>query len=117
MRTKTPPETWRECPGCRRKLELNIANYRPHKTGRNGWNPRCRLCVTADNRVCEKRRQAKLAKIREASLPPLREGQRCPSCEGMGHRRPPTGCARCGLPYERELPCEIATRRSWSYAV
>ena len=58
MRTKTPPETWRECRGCHRNLELTLANFGLHRTGANGWMPRCRQCMAALKRAWSKKLRA-----------------------------------------------------------
>ena len=117
MRTKTPPETWRECRGCKVKLELTLANFGLHRTGANGWMPRCRGCMSALKRAWSKKHRDELAKARLEAAPPLKAGQICPECCDLSHRRPRFGCPRCRAPYESLPPIELVTRRSFERAV
>jgi hypothetical protein len=111
-RAKSPPETWRECRGCKRMLELTLANFAPHKTGRNGWQPKCRQCMTEFKRAWRK-----LNPRYRTEPKPLKPGQVCDECFDLGHRRPADGCSRCRQPYESLPPIELVTRRSFERAV
>jgi hypothetical protein len=108
-----PPETHRECSSCHLTFELTLANFAKHKTCRGGFNRQCKSCIRAGKRQSAKHLRA----IRASAPAPLRMGQECPDCCGMSHRRPETGCARCGGAYAPESLPELQTRRHWSYAV
>lgn len=110
-RTKALPEAFRECHGI--VLPLTLEYFSPHRTGRNGWQPRCRVCIRAEKRAWKKAHDAAHPK----ALEPLKAGERCRECEGMGHRRPAAGCPRCGLPYVPEPRVELVTHRTYERAV
>ena len=111
-------EPFRRCSGsCERMLELTVENFRRHPTCRNGFHSQCRDCVTAGNRASQKRKREHLARIRAAARSPLQDGQICDECFDLGHRRAPTGCARCGLPWEAEPPLELMFHRHWAWAI
>jgi len=105
-RSKSPPETQRECRGCKIVKPLDLRYYQHHRTGRNGWQPRCRLCMTEFKREWRKTHPRKAKE-----LPPLKPGERCLECEGMTHRRPPNGCPRCKLAYVPEAKIEPVLRK------
>lgn len=105
-RTKSPPETHRECRSCHITKPLNLVHFAHHRTGRNGWHPRCRKCQTEFGRAYRKMNPRK-AKPK----PPLKTGQRCDECEGLAHRRPLAGCPRCRLAHVPEPKVEPVLRQ------
>lgn len=69
---------------------------------------KCRFCPTRIRTMVTKHRNVycsieckqgfrKLQRAGKDKPPePLKPGERCDKCEGMCHRRPRTGCPRCG---------------------
>jgi len=100
-RPKSPPETHRDCHG--ETLELTDANFYRCPRGRNGWAKRCKGCMRIASRET-----SKLYRVnRTKSPPPLKDGAICDECFDLAHRRPWTGCARCGGSYAPESPIDI----------
>lgn len=122
-RPKSPPETVRECLGCKDPFELNATNFAPQKAGRNGFDPRCRPCMGTYRRAYKALMapsasgalSARVARLK--ALPPLRDGQICGECSGLAHRRPDDGCPRCRGSYAPESLPELETRRYYQAAV
>lgn len=99
------PRRW--CRDCKRVF-ARVAGVEVFagRTERNGLRrARCRVCL-----VLRKRARQKMLEQR-AAAEPLKPGQRCTECEGLGHRRPLSGCPRCGLAYVPEAKVEPALRK------
>jgi hypothetical protein len=81
----------------------------PEDGNRHRWRVRCNCGAefTRSDGLLRRRMQARCDGCRKiewdkARAASPRPAKRCELCEGMGHRRSPSGCQRCGEPFVPE---------------
>lgn len=111
-RHKAPPESHRECRGCKLALELTRANFCPARTGRNGFMLDCRGCWRI-----ERREQWRIEREgREYQRKAKNMGTNCGECFGLPWQVVGSTCVGCGLAHALEPKPEPVLWRSWVYA-
>lgn len=117
-RPKGPPESHRECHGCKLIMPLDLEHFGACRTGRNGFLRRCRVCQLEERRLYAKTTTLERAAVKPTKF--VRKGELCDAadgCFGLAHRVQGARCRHCGLPFAEEPKPEFMLRRHYERAM